>query len=75
MDPLCADKTTCSTPPAQTVCEEPQVPTITVFANQPAQTIWDVDYVTMRTEVTVWVGYVVVSHLVMGMGQIKTVQC
>ncbi|KAK5656877.1 hypothetical protein OQA88_4427 [Cercophora sp. LCS_1] len=43
-------------PPAQTVCNEPDIPTITVFRAEPTQTIYNVQYVTLRTQVTVWVG-------------------
>ncbi|KAK4467169.1 hypothetical protein QBC42DRAFT_247069 [Cladorrhinum samala] len=43
-------------PPAQTVCEEAEPATITVFSTQPAQTVYQVDHITQDTVVTVWVG-------------------
>jgi len=45
-----------STPPAQTVCQEPNIETITVRAEQPPQTVWDIEYVTVREQNTIWIG-------------------
>lgn len=48
-----------SIPPAQTVCEEADPATITVYSTQPAQTVYQVDHITHDTVVTVWVGSVI----------------
>jgi len=53
-----------STPPAQTICREPDVATITVFEAQPTHTVWEVQEVTFREQATVWVGYVLFLTLV-----------
>ncbi|KAK1756961.1 hypothetical protein QBC47DRAFT_422042 [Echria macrotheca] len=45
-----------SVPPAQTICDEPDIATVTVLSAEPTQTVYDVDYVTFRSQVTVWVG-------------------
>ncbi|KAK4158756.1 hypothetical protein QBC43DRAFT_294705, partial [Cladorrhinum sp. PSN259] len=44
------------TPPAQTVCQEAETATITVFSIQPAQTVYQIDHITLNTVATVWVG-------------------
>ncbi|KAK3370035.1 hypothetical protein B0H63DRAFT_551973 [Podospora didyma] len=43
-------------PPAQTVCDQQQQATLTVFSMQPTQTVYEVDHVTRDTVATVWVG-------------------
>ncbi|KAK3686115.1 hypothetical protein B0T22DRAFT_483020 [Podospora appendiculata] len=43
-------------PPAQTVCDQPDLVTLTVLSAQPTQTEYDVSLVTIHTINTVWVG-------------------
>ncbi|KAK3326200.1 hypothetical protein B0H66DRAFT_617092 [Apodospora peruviana] len=56
LETVYASVTETFTPPTQTVCDQPQLATVTVYTAQPTQTRYDVDHITVSTWATVWVG-------------------
>lgn len=60
-------------PPAQTVCDEPDIATVTRFEQEPQQTLWNVVYVTVIAKETVRIGYVILFQAVVESATNKSV--